>query len=310
MTTAVATSLVRGPREFVIGTVNFPQTAAFLSAYGFYPEALPVPDARAAAVLYGVDHRVDQWIFRTIDKVGASIRVVSGANDTGPMVPFECGPHGIDVFTRNVDLTAEIAHKAGGSVAKPVPWTLTPGEPLSEARVVAPGGGWAFYSVQTDHMDPSVLDHEPDRLHSNLVMISWVVAPELMEAERDFWVSKAGFTKVLDEFLAEDEMMRLQLQPRPARMESVHFVGADNEVRVDLLSYPDEPAVHRAEWPMRAGLHSAVLYTDDLGAAIEQLGVAVSEEVTVLETDGVSRAVTGSSPGGIRFELRQKSPGN
>lgn len=305
MTTRIAG--ITGPVEFTIGTTDLARTAAFLSVFGLYPYELAPVGAEAARALYGLDGAARQMILSTLDHVGGTVRLIETDKDTGPMIPFECGPHGFDVFTRDVDLTTAMAAHVGGSAAVPVAWEAVKGQPLKEARILAPGEGFAVYSLEMgdEHRSPSVLDTEPDRQHSNIVMTSWVIPPEAFDAERAFWSEAVGYTELLDIDLGPAEMVDLQLQPHATAMRCAQFADEKISCRVDLLVYPDEPVVRRDDWGIRHGLHSIAFRVDDLEAAIAALPISFSPIVELGHRVGSSRVATGVSPGGIRLELRQ-----
>lgn len=303
------TGAIRGPIEYTIGAVDLIETSAYLSAFGFLPTVLPPVGEDTAQELYGLDGRVEQLVLSTIDQVGADVRLIQVPQQTAPMQPFECGAHGIDVYSSDLELTTRMAARTGGSTAEIVDWVVEEGWPLIEARMVAPGGGFAVYSPQSDVRFPSVFDSQPARPHSDIVMTSWFAPPHTADAERTFWQEEMGFRLVREVVLDEEDMVALQLQPRPARASCMQFMDDLSTARVDVLYYLDEEPALREDWPARAGLHSMGFVVSDLAEAVERLPSVKFSSPTMLQHPrrGPENVVSGLTPAGVRVELRQSA---
>jgi catechol 2,3-dioxygenase-like lactoylglutathione lyase family enzyme len=161
--------------------------------------------------------------------------------------------------------------------------------------------------LQVDKRRPSLLDAEPDRLHSEVHSFVYSVR----EADRciAFWQA-CGLKKVTDApFGGTTLAIALGLPPREIRSRFVVFVDeADKPVRVQLLEFLGEGGELIPDWPLAGGLHAVAFEVEELEAACAALPTARFGDVVEYESAilGRARAVTGVGPGDQRFQIWQR----
>lgn len=303
------------PEVTVIGATDIYRTAAFLSIFGAQPESAPSIPAAVAAALYGVDADLPQLLLRTPGVDGA-VRLVQTPHAAPPFEPLVTGPYGVDYYTTDMDLTLRLAEAAGATGTSPLVGYESEGtvghEKLAdrlqyEARFLAPDDMSVFLTdVSTSAVAfPTALTKDADRLHSELLMLCWVV--DDIEGEKRFWSTEAGLDVVVDVFCGAAEMQQLMAHPTATRLRCVNVADPGKHRRMEFMAYPDEHVGRRPDWPLTAGLHAAGFYVDDIDAAMRALSTATfGAPVIADEGNGHRRAVAGSSPGSVRFELWER----
>ncbi len=305
------------PEVTVIGATDIYRAAAFLSIFGAQPEPVPSIPASVAAELYGVDAELAQLVLRTPGAQG-SVRLVQTPNAAPPFEPLVAGPYGIDFYTTDMELTLRLAEAAGATGFSPVVGYESEGTVSHdkvadrlqyEARLLAPDEMSVFLTdVSTSAVAfPTALTGDLDRLHSELLMLCWVV--EDIEVEKRFWSAEAGMDVVVDVFCGAEEMQQLMAHPTATPLRCVNVADADKHRRMEFMAYPDEQLGRRPDWPLTGGLHAAGFYVDDIEEAMRALPTAsFGTPVVADDGNGPLRAVAGSSPGSVRFELWERRP--
>jgi catechol 2,3-dioxygenase-like lactoylglutathione lyase family enzyme len=180
-------------------------------------------------------------------------------------------------------------------------------EPQYETRYVGPEALSVFVSdiLSCGHRFPTLLDTEPDRLHSELNMLCWVV--EDLDATAAFWTGEAGLRVVVDRFEGEDGMIELMAHPGHTPLRTINVADAGRTRRMEFMHYTEAEVATRPDWPLHGGLHAAGFVVDDLGGTMAALPSATFEAPTVADAgSGAVRAVAGRAPGGVRFELWER----
>src|SRR3954454_11130977 len=187
------------PEVTVLGCTDVHRTAAFLSVFGAQPEPAPAIPREVAAALYGVDAPLEQLVVRTPGADGA-VRLVATPHAGAPFAPLVAGAYGVDYYTTNMHLTLRLARAAGATGFSEVVGYESDGDVAHEkvadrlqyeARFLAPDEMSVFITdVSSSAVAfPTALTREPGRLHSELLMLCWVV--EDIDGERRFWSEEA-----------------------------------------------------------------------------------------------------------------------
>lgn len=303
------------PEVTVIGATDLYRTAAFLSIFGAQPQPAPSIPASVAAELYGVDAEVAQLVLRTPGAQG-SVRLVQTPHSAPSFEPLVAGPYGIDFYTTDIELTLRLAEAADATGFSPVVGYESEGTVAHdkvadrlqyESRFLAPDDMSVFLTdVSTSAVAfPTVLTDDPDRLHSELLMLCWVV--EDADEEKRFWSAEAGMEAVVDVFCGAEEMRQLMAHPTATPLRCVNVADEGKHRRMEFMAYPDERLGRRPDWPLSGGLHAAGFYVEDLDAAMSALPTAsFGIPVVADEGNGPRRVVAGRSPGSVRFELWER----
>ncbi|WP_309105102.1 hypothetical protein [Microbacterium sp.] len=299
------------PTAAVVGTTDLAGAALFFSALGCVPWALPPLDRRSAYALYGLDDEARQLAMRS-PRSETFIRLVETPHAAPPFRALDLGAYGLDFFTRDLALTMSAVERAGAHNITPlVPYgperSITPdAEDFLNQEVLFQGPDEITVyitdvTVSTNHW-PTMLAHD-ERINSELVMLCWVVDDN--DVERQFWESEAGLVVVGDGYPDSEAMIELMYHPRSTPLRCVNISDAAGGTKMELMSYPEESGLpRREEWPLRGGFHGAQFVVDDVEEAVRSLPSATFGDVVEVTTDaGTIAAVTGTSPGGARFEL-------
>lgn len=304
------------PLTAVIGSTDPAKLAAFLCLFGAQPVARPVLDADAAQELYGLSESLEQIVLETPGADG-SIRLIHTPHAAPDFEPLTVGPYGVDFFSRDLELSLQMLRSAGaknfsdlvrygpeGSVAGNV------GDDYDSTELLfqAPYDELSIFLTDTRvtrNPWPTLLDRDPTRVHSELLMLVWVI--EDPQIAREFWGGEAGLVKVADNFPEFDPMRRLMFHPDNIPMHALNWSDAERGRKIELLSYPETPTTQRPSWPLHGGLHAAGFTVDSVGATMAALPSATFGEVVTAD-DGYGRraVVSGLAPDGVRFELWER----
>jgi hypothetical protein len=299
------------PTTAVVGGTDLGRAAAFFGAMGALPYSAPDLSACAAGALYGLDRPLRQIVLRTPGSA-TTVRLVETPNAAPPFRALDTGAYGLDIFTRDLDVTMSGVRATGGHNITPlVPYgperTIQPDAPdfLNQEVLFQGPDEITVYitdtTVSTNEW-PTILHTEPRQINSEIVMLCWVVPDN--DVERAFWENEAQLVVVGDGYPDNDAMVKLMYHPRPTPLRCVNLSDAASGTKMELMSYPEEETTQRPEWPLVGGFHGAHFEVADLDNTMTALPSASFGEVVVADDgEGERRAVTGVSPGGVRFEL-------
>jgi catechol 2,3-dioxygenase-like lactoylglutathione lyase family enzyme len=299
------------PETAVLGATDLAATVAFLSIFGCVARTAPAVGGDAAQALYGVDGPLRQVVLETPGAVGR-LRVVETPHAPQPFAPLRVGPYGLDFYASDVELSIALARATGAEATELVEYAvhgavMLSEEPQFETRYVGPDALSVYVTdiAISGHVFPTVLDREPQRLHSEPNMLCWVV--DDLDAARAFWTGEAGLEVVVDRFEGAEGMLDLMAHPYPTPLRTVNVADADRTRRIELMHYTEAEVDQRPSWPLHGGLHAAGFEVDDLDAAIAALPSARFEPPCIADDGrGPARAAAGSAPGGVRFELWER----
>ena len=296
------------PTHAVVGTANADDLAGFLAAFGFESARQATMSERAARELYGLEGPLK---IRDLVAGGARergfVRLVETDLPRRELDPYAVRPLAIDLYTRDVDRSIEQARAAGAELGKLVDYEVGPVK-LREVETIGPDG-LVLVFIEINHRRPSLLDDEPDRVHSELHSLVFVVPS--MEESRRFWLEEARLTPLMDTRMEGPFISELMNLPRPNQ--SADFLVASDEAmqpaRFELLAFVDPPAsatIAPTEPKLSPGLHAAGFRVESVARAMAALPSARFGSVVEFGNDpflGAARAVSGLAPGDSCFEL-------
>jgi catechol 2,3-dioxygenase-like lactoylglutathione lyase family enzyme len=299
-------AMLSNPSHAVVGCRDLAATARFLSAFGFEATARGTLAADVTRALYGLDDSAEEWRLAVPGAATGWLRLVAAGRAGRPASVFDARAFAIDLFTRDVAASVRLAEEAGFAHSKVVEHRLGPAV-VREARIQGPDRV-ILTLLQVSSRQPSLLDAQPDRLHSEVQGFVYSV----YDADRcaAFWQETCGLRRATDLRLGGTALsVTLGLAEREIPARSVVFTdAADQPVRVQLLEFLDEGGRLVDDWPLASGLFAVGFEVTDLEAEMRALpaarfGAPVSCVSAAL---GASRAVTGVAPGAQRFELWQR----
>ncbi|MEM7587705.1 MAG: hypothetical protein AAF560_30235 [Acidobacteriota bacterium] len=289
--------MLDSPSHVVVGCSDLEAMEAFLGHFGFISSAAPELPADAASALYGLDRPARQRLLSTPGAEQGWVRLVATPHAARSFEPYDPRPVAIDLYTRDIHQSLEISRQAGAHCGELVEYELGPLE-IQEVEVVGPDQLVVVF-IRANQRRPSVLDHDPDRLHSEVHSVVHAVADA--DVAMPFWTEAGGLTTLIDARIEGPIISQLMALPRPNV--PVRFIlMCDAEVRparLELLQFFEDPGTALPNWPLAAGLHGPCFAVEDLDAAIATLPAEFGNIVCV----GTQRGVSAVAPGGVRFEL-------
>ena len=286
----------------VVGARDPEALVSFLAGFGLEELARPELDDDEAAALYGQGCRVVPGPLLAAPGVpdGPTVRVLR--TDTGGAAPtgWQCGPRALDVYTADLDRSTAAAVAAGWTVS---PEALIEGGPMRMRQALITGPeGFPLVLVESTHRRSSVLDGEPDRLHSEPHSVVWCVADQAAEAER--WRA-AGWSVGAPVHFAEPTVSdELGLAERPTPITMTMISDDDvNALRLELLSFDDHlDAAPGSSSAGPAGLHALEVGVASIVDEVARWGDGARFGKVVTRADGRG-AVSGTTGGGVRLVL-------
>lgn len=245
------TAMLDSPDHVTVGASDPSRTGDFLKRLGFEFTGQQRISGAEAAALYGFTHAVmEDWYTAAGSRWG---QIVVVQTPTGPhdRSTFDRGAHALDLYTRDMDKSIATVTAAGGSCG---PIGRYQAGPLQIAEVKAAGpDGLPIVFIATDQRRPSVLDDHPERLHSQVHSIVWVV--DDVEAARVMWETEAGLSALVDLELADPAVAHFMgLEDPQTRLRLV--MECDGEVhpaRLEVLTFLDEEGPTPPLHPLTAG---------------------------------------------------------
>jgi catechol 2,3-dioxygenase-like lactoylglutathione lyase family enzyme len=296
--------VLASPHHAVVATRDLDVMTSFLRTLGFGESARGELSADATRCLYGLGDTTPERLLVAGDAPGGLLRLVATPTPAPASGPYACGPMAIDLYTTDIERSLALAGQAGARCGPIGRYAAGP-TPIAEARAVGPDG-LAVVFIQIEPRRPSLLDRQPNRLHSEVHSIVWAV-PDVDEAAAPW--RAAGLQTLADLTLTDPvvgEFLELPRPDAPLRLQLLCDEAATPS-RLEVLAFlEDGDAAVGGETATRAGLHAAGFIVDDLVAAAAALpGVVISDPVDTHGVLGPAHAVAGTAPGGVRFELWQ-----
>jgi hypothetical protein len=234
------------------------------------------------------------------------VRLVATPNPPRSFAPFDARPFAIDLFSTDVEASVALASDHGYHASPITDHHLGP-VVIREVEVTGPDRLVVTLLWQSAGRRSSILDREPDRLHSEVHAFVW--SDTEIDGPLELW-ERFGLKKSLDVVLDtpglgqlvgvpdDDVQLRLTVlddaDARPIRVEFVEFVG--------------KPSTKLSTLPLAAGLHAPAFVVEDLDSTRDVMSGAEFGEEVLVDTaihPGM-RAVTAVTTHGHRFELWSK----
>jgi hypothetical protein len=299
--------MLSSPTHAVIGASDPAATIRFLELFGFVVAGRATLPAAAATALYGLDGDAAEVELAVPGATLGWLRLVETPHPPHPVATLDNRPFAIDLFSTDLERSVGLAEEAGfaaGPIARHEFGPLV----IREVEIVGPDH-LILTLLESPARRPTILDRDPERLHSELHALVWSV--DRMDDKLGFWQRDAGLETITDAVFEGEEMGKaLGLPGRSIRARLVVMCDAEsNPSRLELIEFLGEPAADHPNWPLAAGLHAPAFQVDDLEDALEALSAAVWGEIVELDSPlhRRSRAVTAEAPGRLRFELWQEA---
>lgn len=296
-------AVLPSPTHVVVGASNLEASASFLAVFGFASLEEAVLPPRAARELYGIDGALLELRMAMPGADRGWVRLIETPHPPREFAAFDNRPFAIDLFSADVERSLHAATSAGFScspIANHVFGPIT----VREAEVHGPDH-LVLTLLETNARRPSLLDREPDRLHSEVHALVW--SAQGIDSLLEFWTAVAGH-EVLSDFSWKSRELGPLLGVGERELEvrlAVWSDGEANPVRLEMIEFLGQEAASHPSLPLAAGLHAPAFSVPDLEAVLARLTGA--EPGTIVELDtalhGPARAATAVAPGGLRFEL-------
>ena len=291
----------------VLGCTDARVTAYLFEAYGFVIDAERTLSVEAADALYGLEHAATELVLGVEGAASGGLRLVETHLPEPEFDAYARGGHALDLYTTDMDASVAVGRAAGAKVSIIADFTFGPVH-LRQSMATGPDGVMIVF-VEIAHRLPSVLDSQPDRLHSQLHSIVQVV--EDLDAATAWWTDVVGLNLRNRFPISEPAVAEFMGLPRPTPLTMSVLTDADvSAPRYELMAYDGEPGGYHGTRPLRPGGVRPVMTVIDLGSTMDRLiggGADAGAVVDALSIAGQSqRAVVLTGPGGLDVELRER----
>jgi catechol 2,3-dioxygenase-like lactoylglutathione lyase family enzyme len=290
----------------VVGASDLDASIAFYAAFGFEVLRRGGVDAEAAHGLYGLEASTEEAVLGVAGAHGGMIRLVASPLPRPAHADFTRGGHALDLYTSDINASVEVAQGAGAVTGPIADYPFGPVH-LTQAQAMAPDDVPLVF-VGIDHRLPSVLDAQPERLHSELH--SLVASVDGIDAETAFWTDVVQLEKQSAFPIDVPAVSEFMMLPRhvPVRMSVLRGPGA-TPPRFELLEFQGAEGPYISGHPLVPGAIAAGLRVENLSAVLDRLasgGAQVGAMVVApaLVGEGNEPAAYVRTPGGVDVEVR------
>lgn len=301
--------MLPSPRDIVVGASDLERAADFLALFGFAEHAGGTLPAAAAKALYGLDGTAEELVMAVPGAHRGRVRCVATPTPARRFAPFDARPFALDLFATDIEASIALATGAGWHSSPITDHRFGP-VLIREVEITGPDGVIVTLLQPSAGRRSSILDREPDRLHSEVHAFVWSAAG--LDELLPYWKER-GLELTTDAVLNtpglgalvgvpdEEVAMRLTVladpEGRPVRVEYVEFVG--------------KPSASHPSLPLAAGLHAPAFEVADLDAVLQKLAPAEVGEIVELDTPlhPRTRAAVATTPGGQCFEVWEGEQG-
>lgn len=289
----------------VVGVSDLAASIAFYSAYGFEVVAQSRLEADVAAALYGLDAATDEVTLGVPGAATGRLRLVLTPLPLPDRGHFHRGGHALDIYTSDMAASTALARELGVVVGPTADYVFGPVS-LQQAQAMAPDEV-PFVFVGIDRRLPSVLDDQPERVHSELHSVVGCI--DGIDAETAFWKDVVGLELRSQFPIDVPAVSEFMMLPRhvPIRM-SVMSGPAANPPRFELLEFSDAEGITVSGRPLLPGCLVVGLRVPDVLAAVEAMAEAGATTYPAVPAPGLDGqlelAAFVTTPGGIDVEVR------
>lgn len=298
--------MLPSPQDVVVGSSDLDATAAFLAVFGFESIGAGTLPSEAARALYRLEGATEERLLAAPGTDLGRVRCVATPNPPRRHAPFDARPFAIDLFCTDIEESVRLA-TAAGHHASPITDHRFGPVLIREVEITGPDAVVVTLLQPSAGRRSSILDHEPERLHSEVHAFVW--SSTGLDDRLEYWKQR-GLALLTDAVLDtpgmgalvgvpdEDVRMRLTVladdEGRPIRLEYVDFLG--------------KPGSAGPSLPLAAGLHAPAFTVASLDEAVAALAPAEVGEIIAVDTalHPSARATSAVTPGGERFELWQQ----
>lgn len=298
--------MLASPSHAIIGSSDPGRLAAFLANFGLETLSRGRLPAESAAVLYGIEKDLDELLVGVPGAPNGYLRILSTPQPAPAFGPFDQRGLALDFYTIDLDVSRKIAEEAGARCHETVGYEAGP-VTVREFEAVGPDGVLVVF-IEANHRRSSVLDQWPDRVHSELHSVVWIV--EDADEPLAFWTGQAGLVTLIDVPFGGKVVSKLMNLPKEDT--PVRFIALSDEsgapARLEMLQFTSETSPYAAPEVLSPGFHAIGFHVPDLDAACARLTACeFGPQVRFNgERHSRARAVAGVAPGGIRIELWQE----
>jgi hypothetical protein len=298
--------MLPSPRDVVVGASDLDDAAEFLQVFGFQEYLSTALPADAARALYGLDGETGERMMIVPGAELGRIRLVTTPHPARSFAPFDARPFAIDLFTTDMERSVALAEEHGYHTSPVTDHVFGPVR-IREVEIIGPDRLVMTLLEPSAGRRSSILDKDPDRLHSEVHAFVWNDVE--IDAPLEYW-QQCGLEKSMDAVLETPGMGALVGVPEEdikLRL-TVLADGESNPIRVEFVEFLGKPSTPQPSLPLAAGLHAPAFEVDDLDATRAAMGEAEFGEVVTVDTaiHSEMRAATAVSPQGHRFEVWAK----
>ena len=295
--------MLGSPSHVVIGAAHLEATAAFLAIFGFRSDGEGELPPEVTRALYDVDGPLRECAVATPGAEAGWVRLVETPHPARDFAALDHRPFAIELFTADIERSLRATTAAGFS-SSPIASHVFGPITVRETAVNGPDHLMVTL-LETSVRRPSLLDRDPDRLHSEVHSFVWSVPG--IDSLLPFWTTEAGH-EILSDFSWTSKELGPLLNAGDRELAVRLAVWGDSEanpVRLEMIEFLGEEAASHPTLPLTAGLHAPAFSVPDLEAAAAGLSGAELGERVELDTalHPGARALTATAPGGLRFEL-------
>lgn len=298
--------MLPSPSHAVVGSADLERMTEFFRLFGFEQVNEGTLPAESAKALYDLDGPTREVVLGIPGAKRGWLRLVETPHRFRETGPFDSRPIAIDLYSMDIVKSLEIAAAAGVKYGELVEYEVGPYH-VKEAELVGPEHVVLVF-IEANIRRPSILETDPDRLHSEVHSLVWAVtsAGEALPA----WTEEAGLQKLIDTEFGGPTISRLMELPKaevPVRF--VLMCDADQTpARFEFIEFLKEDGAEVDSLPLAGGLHAAGFNVENIETAMKAMVSVQFGQVTAMDTmvhpDAIG--VTGLAPGGVRFELWQE----
>ncbi len=295
--------MLPSPIDVVVGASDMEAAARFLELFGFEMGPTAELPANAAKALYGIEDPVQELVMVVPGAARGRVRLVSTPNPARSFARFDARPFAIDLFSTDMEKSVALAN-AGGYHSSPVTIHRFGPVTIHEVEITGPDKVIVTLLQPSAGRRPTVLDDDPDRLHSEVHAFVW--SDTDLDKHIGYFTDR-GLQTLMDAVLETPGLGALVGAPEEdIKMRLTVF--ADEEalpIRVEFVEFLGRASTPQPSLPLAAGLHAPAFEFDDLDAVIDGLAPAAIGEIVAVDTavHPKMRAATAVTPGGQRFEV-------